>query len=282
MKKFQLNLYKLSLVLFISLAGCSGVLKTSTTESSKQRKPGAPVELKVMTYNVHHCNPPSKAQAGTIDLAAVTKVIASASPDIVFLQEIDVHTSRSGKDINQAEAIAKQLGMNYYFGKALDFGGGEYGIAILSRFQLTDPKVYLLPKKESIQSEQRALLTATATLENRLKLRIACTHMDYVSPENRILQYNKISEVLKNETLPVVLGGDFNDTLNSKEMSDFTKTFKSLCRPCLPTDPSDLPEKTIDYILTDRNHSWKVLSYFVGEDSYASDHRPVFSTISLR
>src|SRR6185436_19381033 len=97
------------------------------------------------------------------------------------------------------------------------------------------PKVYFLPKAETIKSEQRVLLTAIATLENKTKLRIACTHLDVVSNENRVMQCDKIVEFLKNDTIPVILGGDFNDSLNSKAINVITDHFKSTCNPCMPT-----------------------------------------------
>jgi hypothetical protein len=42
-------------------------------------------ELRVLTYNIHHCNPPSKE--GLIDLDTIARVIAKQNPDLVALQE---------------------------------------------------------------------------------------------------------------------------------------------------------------------------------------------------
>src|SRR5688572_7970801 len=95
--------------------------------------------IRVMTYNVHHCNPPSVP--GKIDVEAIAKLINTARPDLVALQEIDVFTDRSGKTLHQARELARLTGMYSFFGKALDFQGGEYGVAILSRFPLRDSAV---------------------------------------------------------------------------------------------------------------------------------------------
>ncbi|HEX5024776.1 MAG TPA: endonuclease/exonuclease/phosphatase, partial [Agriterribacter sp.] len=40
--------------------------------------------VKVMSYNVHHCNPPSKP--ALIDVDAIAKAIRQQNPDIVALQ----------------------------------------------------------------------------------------------------------------------------------------------------------------------------------------------------
>ena len=80
--------------------------------------------IKVITYNVHHCNPPAKP--GVIDVNAIAAVIKKQNADIVALQEIDVHTNRSGK-INEAEQLAVKAGYtSFYFAKAIDFDGGQY------------------------------------------------------------------------------------------------------------------------------------------------------------
>src|SRR5688572_22879546 len=89
--------------------------------------------LRLLTYNVHHCNPPGKK---LIDVAAIVNVVKQSNASIVALQEIDVNTSRSGKELDQAEAIAKSCGMYFCFGKALDFAGGSYGVAILSKYPI--------------------------------------------------------------------------------------------------------------------------------------------------
>src|SRR6478752_6765767 len=65
--------------------------------------------VRVMTYNVHHCNPPSVP--GKIDVEAVAKVIREANPDLVALQEIDVFTNRSGKALHEARELGRLTGM---------------------------------------------------------------------------------------------------------------------------------------------------------------------------
>ncbi|PKD21647.1 hypothetical protein APR41_01265 [Salegentibacter salinarum] len=78
------------------------------------------VNLKVMAYNIHHANPPSKPD--TIDIDAIIKTIQGQDPDIVALQEIDANTTRSGEG-NQAEILEERLGMNVFFSKAINYDG---------------------------------------------------------------------------------------------------------------------------------------------------------------
>lgn len=67
---------------------------------------GSGMELTVLSYNVHHCNPPSKP--GVIDLDAVANVLKNSEAAIIGLQEIDVFTERSGKDLDMTKELAER------------------------------------------------------------------------------------------------------------------------------------------------------------------------------
>lgn len=145
-------IYLLALILILVQACARKLLASGESVTLSEKRKDADT-IKVMTYNVHHCNPPGKSYAGVIDIAAISKVIWGQNPDLVVLQEIDNHTTRSGKDINEAAEIAKSLGMYYYFGKAISYGGGGYGIAILSRFPITEMRTVKLPKEVDPNTE---------------------------------------------------------------------------------------------------------------------------------
>lgn len=76
------------------------------------------------------------------------------------LQEVDVNTERSGAG-NQSEMIAEKLDMHYFYAKSIDFQGGEYGVAILSKFPKENEKINRLPKIAESKGEPRVLATAT-------------------------------------------------------------------------------------------------------------------------
>ncbi len=237
--------------------------------------------IKVMTYNVHHCNPPGKATIGVIDIKAVSKLIHDQNPDIVALQEVDVNTSRSGKEINEAEEIAKNNGMYFYFGKAIDFGGGGYGVAILSKYPISEMKTILLSKESNPNAEQRVLTTARIKLPGRKDFRFACTHLDVVSEENREMQVKQIIETSMQDSIPIILAGDFNDVEGSKPLQLLDKQFQVSCKACPSTSPQDTPRKAIDFIGFYRKFPFKVISHQVIEELYASDHRPVMAVLSF-
>nr|WP_315823812.1 endonuclease/exonuclease/phosphatase family protein [Paraflavitalea speifideiaquila] len=109
-----------------------------------------------MSYNIHHANPPSKA--GVIDLDAIAAVINKYKPDVVALQEVDVNTKRSG--LNEAFLLAQKTKMNFYFARAIDYDGGQYGVAILSKYALSGGFTLPLPTLAGSNGEPRVLASA--------------------------------------------------------------------------------------------------------------------------
>jgi endonuclease/exonuclease/phosphatase family metal-dependent hydrolase len=231
-------------------------------------------QLKVLCYNIHHANPPSRANV--IDMEAIANVIRQSSPDLVALQEVDVHTERSGKSLHQAEELGRLTGMKAYFAKAIDYGGGEYGVAILSRYPMEDMKNTPLPTAEGTNGERRTLATAVINLPGGEKILFASTHLDAQRGDtNRVLQINRITEVLKNEKLPVVIAGDFNAVPGTRTINTLDAHFTRTCiTNCGFTIPEKNPTRTIDFIGF-KPGVFKVIQHEVINESYASDHLPV-------
>ena len=99
--------------------------------------------LRVMTYNIYGARATSPANAA--DLDAIAEVIRRQNPDFVTLNEVDVFTNRTGKDVHQARDLAEKLGMEWHFSKAIDRDGGEYGDAVLSKYPILEKRSYRLP-----------------------------------------------------------------------------------------------------------------------------------------
>ncbi|RZM08661.1 MAG: endonuclease, partial [Pedobacter sp.] len=231
--------------------------------------------LKVMSYNIHHANPP--AQPGVIDLEAIANVIKKQSPDLVALQEIDVNTKRNG-GIDQANKLAELTGMHAYFSKGIDFEGGEYGIAILSKFKILGTERFPLPFQEGLKAEQRSLAVIKVQVGNGKQLYFACTHLD-LKDEHRFLQVAEINKILANRKLPVIIAGDFNFTPENPAMKIMEEHFTRSCTSnCAPTIPDVMPSSEIDFIFLKKGSQLKVKSHDVLNDIHASDHLPLVAT----
>lgn len=233
-----------------------------------------------MSYNVHHCNPPSKP--GLIDIDAVANAIKKENPDLVALQEIDVNTGRSGR-FNQAEELAKRLSMKYFFAKAIDHDGGDYGVAILSKYPLSETQIFRLPTEASTKGEPRVLATAKVKLNNGKEIRFGSTHLDaQKEPTNRELQIKEITRLAGNEKMPFIIAGDFNATPESSVIAELDMKFTRTCQSCAPTIPEINPRKTIDFIGYLPAAKFSVVSHHVVAERYASDHLPVVAVLKLQ
>lgn len=241
--------------------------------------PGGKTALKVMTYNIHHANPPSEQVK--IDVAAIARVINQEKPDLVALQEVDVHTERSGKNLDQVREIARLTGMKSFFMKALDYQGGEYGIAVLSRYPIVDSAGYLLPRDPAIGGEDRAVASITVELPGKKKIIFASTHLD-LKEANRMSQAKALIGHFENSSIPMILGGDFNALASSPVIELFDRHFTRTCgNDCAPTIPVKNPNRTIDFIMYKPQANFKVLSTRVIDEQYASDHLPVVAEFEM-
>lgn len=256
----------LFLIVFVSC----GTSREGSVSSGKK-------ELKIMSYNIHIGVPPSKP--GTTDIDAIVKAIKDQNPDIVALQEVDVNTLRTGK-INEAAVIAEKLKMNFFFAKAIDHDGGDYGIAILSRYPLSETKIHRLTTVEGTKGEPRVMATAKITLKNGQSIRFACTHLDALSTSvNREKQIAEINAIASSETLPFIIAGDFNDQPQSSVIKKLDESFTRTCQSCTPTFPVVNPRITIDFIAYKPSSKFKTLSHSVIQEHYASDHLPVVALL---
>jgi len=262
--------------------GCS----KKTVQSTTPVTPGPPVSydgnLRVLTYNIHHANPPSTTT--TIDINAIANAIKQQNPDLVALQEIDVNTTRSGSTLNEAAELGRLTGMKYYFAKAIDYGGGEYGVAILSKYAMESTKNTPLPTAAGTNGEPRTLATAVITLPDGKKILFAATHLDAQSADtNRILQVNRIVEILQQEQLPVIVGGDFNAVPGTRVINALDAAFTRTCvTNCGFTIPVTNPNKTIDFIAYKPSNKFKVVEHKVIDEKYASDHLPVLAVLQAQ
>jgi endonuclease/exonuclease/phosphatase family metal-dependent hydrolase len=236
-------------------------------------------EVRVMSYNIHHANPPSRPDF--IDLDAIVTTIQTQNPDLVALQEVDDHTTRSGA-FNQAREIASRLGMQFFFGKAIDYQGGAYGVAILSKFPLSETAVHPLPTKAGTNGEARVLATARVQLPDGTFIRFGSTHLDAQSDEaNRQLQVSEIGNLAVGEKLPLVIAGDFNASPESAVLANLDRYFRRSCQVCGGTIPVNNPSKAIDHIAFAPAGRFRVTTHQVVAERYASDHLPVVAVLQL-
>ncbi|TKC07908.1 endonuclease/exonuclease/phosphatase [Pedobacter polaris] len=265
--------YFFILPLLLLFTACSD----KVTMPAHQTQTSGNNELKVLCYNIHHANPPSKE--GLIDLDAIANVIKAENPDVVALQEIDRLTKRSG-GIDEAKLLAQKTGMKYHFFRAIDHDGGEYGTMILSKHPFSDIKSISLP--EAFPGEDRILAYVTVKMPSGKTFILANTHLDAQrNNDTRTLQMKTILQELSAKREPIILCGDLNSVDTSEAIKLLDQQFKRTCiLNCPGTIPVINPTKTIDYIAI-KNATWPVKSHIVIPETYASDHRPLVVTFQM-
>ena len=235
--------------------------------------------ITVMSYNVKYCSP---LNSSTPNVNLVAEIINRVKPDIVFLQEIDKNTTRSGK-VDQLALLAQKTNMPYtHFGKSIDYQGGQSGIGILSRYTLSDPQVFKLPRVELGEQyvSYRILMRAIITV-NETKITIANTHLE-LTQENRDLQVPEANKILAASNHPTIFGGDFNATPQNFTMATlFGYGFKKTCTTNCNSIPADSPNREIDFIIYRPEAKFRVISHNVLSDQ-ASDHLPIVSVLEIR
>ncbi len=223
--------------------------------------------LRILCWNIHH----GTGLDGKLDLGRIAKIIAAEKPDLVALQEVDNRCSRSGK-VDQCAELARLTGMTGHFGRAMDYGGGEYGQAILSRHPVSATRVHPLPGK----GEPRIAMEADVSA-NGHRFRFVTTHLD-LDPAQRLEQARALIALLEKETGPLVLCGDFNDMPASPVLETFAKSFvhHPKAAPAF-TFPANKPAREIDFVFLKGFKPAKPL--LVLTESAASDHRPLLAEI---
>ena len=261
-----------AVILSIGISSC-GQNKASQQSASNKTEPTAET-IRVLTYNIHHANPPEKE--GKIDLKSIAEVIRESKADLVAIQELDSVTERSQRNF-QLKSLADELDMNFHFFSAIPFQGGAYGVGILSRFPISEPQKIALPEATDKNAEDRILGILKIKLPSEKNIYFGTTHWDVSHQENRELQAKATNEAVRQLDGPIIIGGDFNAKTDSKPMNLLRQVFTDASKEFAPTIPTENPNRRIDHILYHPGNLFKLQDEEVMMtplSQVASDHLP--------
>lgn len=168
-------------------------------------KPQMPVEarnsLRVMTYNIQQ----GYNEAGRKNFEGQLNLIRSQNPDILGLQESDTNRIAGGNS-DVVRYFADRLNMYSYYGpKTIT---GTFGIALLSRYPIENPRTFYMYS----QGEQTAAIVANIRAGDKL-FNIFVTHLGNGGPI--VQQEALLKEVDALED--VIAMGDFNFRPDSEQ-----------------------------------------------------------------
>lgn len=231
--------------------------------------------VKILTYNIHHANPPSEPTK--IDLESIAAVIKSSDADVVGVQEVDINVSRSLHE-DQAKKLAELTGMNYFFSKGIDLEDGEYGVVTLTKHKIVAQRRYDLPMPR--ESENRSLAIIEVEMPNGKVISLANTHLDLYE-ENRLAQVTYINELAEWYSRPLILVGDLNAKPGSAPIQLLEEKFIRNTETNQATFPNIDASTEIDYIMLNRKTRFRWISYTTIDETYASDHLPLFAEVEI-
>lgn len=197
--------------------------------------------LKVMSWNIGFggglTGSPSDRHPGTEvreNLSSIAATIRSVSPDVLFLQEVDRPSSRTGK-VDQVEYLMKNTGMkhacfvatwknNYvpfpYFPLSGHIGNVHSGQLVLSRFPIGECRRIPLPQPGEnswwynrffLHRALQHVILETG-VEKKARIDVINVHLEAFSESNRREQATILASYAEelDERIPLVMAGDFN------------------------------------------------------------------------
>ena len=241
------------------------------------------VHLRLMSYNVHVGVGMDKKQ----DLKRIADVIKDYNCDLVGLQEVDRGVQRTGR-VDEIKELARLTGMDYAFAHNLDYQGGQYGVAVLSRFPILaiDHRRYANTRER----ERRGFIRVEVEVKGR-RLNFVTTHLDYQYADGRLFETRQMLDALADVRGPLIVTGDFNEepwagVYELMRKAGFVDGWRRSHAGSVEahgvgaTYPADKPTKRIDYIFyrglgEDRPPEQDEDASEAVPDTLASDHRPI-------
>ncbi len=232
-------------------------------------------EMRVASYNIRH----GAGMDNRFDLNRTAALLSNLQADFIGLQEVDCECQRSG-GVDQAAFLGERLGMESAFGTFMDFQGGRYGMAILSRHPIEQVHEIRLPDGH----EPRVALACEIRLPSQQLVTAVNVHFDWVADDSfRYAQAEALYDFLGELETPYVLLGDFNDVCDSRTLKLLSQKSLALKKPESDrfTFSSQDPQKEIDFIIAAPANRWKQKSCQVLDAPKTSDHRPIVAVVEL-
>jgi endonuclease/exonuclease/phosphatase family metal-dependent hydrolase len=258
--------------------GLLAVLSTMLGGPASAREPAPRPTLRVVSHNIRH----GVGMDGKLDLERIAAVLRRLEPDLVALQEVDEHCRRSG-GVDQAAELGRLSGMEHRFGEFMDYDGGRYGLAVLSKLPIKATRRHQLPKG----AEPRCALEIevdAAGLGFGRPLSFTCVHNDWTQEAIRVEQMKTLVAAL-GDRRPAIIAGDYNGEPEDASLEVLDGAgWRILGKNGGPewngTWPADTPTKEIDHVAERGLPDYAVWHDMV-EEALASDHRPILAVFSF-
>lgn len=252
--------------------------------------------MRVATFNILH----GRTVGDGVHPDRLRACVEQLDPDVLALQEVDLHQHRSNRaDLTAVSAeamgavahrfvaaIAGTPGATWMAATGAEQPGtAAYGIALLTRYPVSDWRVVRLPRipvrvpmflrqpNRVVLVEEEPRSAVIARLDTPLgPLSVATAHLSFIPGANR-WQLRKLVRAMRELPGPRLLTGDLN-------MAPATARRWSGMRALAhaATFPAEAPRRQLDHILTDAAGLRSMRS--AAPAAPLSDHRPLVVDIA--
>lgn len=268
MRFFLFRPFHFLIVLALLVAGGTGLHPVLSAKKT----------IRVMSYNIHV----GVGMDKKLDLQRIADVINKERPDLVGLQEVDRGVERTQRRDEIVE-LAALTRMEYAFAHNLDYQGGQYGVAILSRYPIRASDHRMFQNRR--ETERRGMIRVEVRIDDK-QVNFVTTHLDYQFPDGRLFEAEQLLDYLRDVKGVLIVAGDFNEEPNGSThklmLTRFNDSWATNREKLMGFSyPADKPLKRIDYIFFRSSDGVKAKRSWVVE-TLASDHIPVVADLEIR
>jgi endonuclease/exonuclease/phosphatase family metal-dependent hydrolase len=210
-------------------------------------------------------------------LPDITRFIKSVDPDIVGLIEVDTGSIRS-RNVNQAEKIAADLGMNTSY----ETKYGENSLNKMLPIVRKQGNAFMAAARvhgETFHYFDTGIKRLIIELEME-NFAVFLVHLS-LKYRHRHLQLRHLHDLILETEKPVIVAGDFNTFWGEDEIYLFMRAagLRSANTSSIPSYPSRSPRKELDFILY--QDGIEVTDFDVPLVRY-SDHLPLVCDFEIK
>lgn len=248
----------LILLLLSLVSGCTAVDGTFT----------------VASYNIRSFSTMSKQK----DVAGTIRALGKLNSDICGLQEVRKNNNETTAPLIQT---GEKLTMQPFFSPTLRRKNFEYGIGTLSKFKAEMIAELKLPNADKQEPRKAMILKVYSP---RGMFYFVNTHLSPVRKPKTDLREAQLKCILdyveKNKLYPAILTGDLNAAPDSAAIKLLEQKWR-IAGDNTPTYPASKPNWRIDFIAFAPADAFEVITYEVGNEPTASDHRPIKAKLRI-
>ena len=259
---------KILSVLLVALCLCN-CMTIFPKEAKAQEKT---TTIRVATYNIASKNQP--------DVSDFVDQFKQYDIDLAGVQEVDMNNSRNNYDMMQAFVCEEYPYTD--FGKGRDYGGGDFGVGIVSRYAFINTQNIPL---EGQGEATKAIERVEVEIDGK-RVAIYNTHPSWESQELRRRQFRTLIEYVQADPTPYkIITGDFNADQSLYEFTMFLDDFYiangkdgQWFDTYNANDDPNMKVNTIDNIIVSKNINIKFVDMV---ENTLSDHNMLYADLEL-